>query len=142
MNLKLDEEAFGRLLKNAWEGRRVLKLKPIDIIRPLEKKTTSDKKATLFPAHAEYIVNIKNKVAEERLYGIGRVDKEAIEPRPRELRDICAAYLPDDIYNYDETGMREGEGLGQNSVNEELMRMDDLQHLHGLTNTALHQLVD
>ncbi|KAG0336556.1 hypothetical protein BG004_007999, partial [Podila humilis] len=36
---------------------------------------------------------------------IGGVDKEAIEPRLCKLREICAQFLPDDIYNCDETGV-------------------------------------
>jgi len=41
-----------------------------------------------------------------QLYGeAGEVDLEAIEPELIEIRQLCAQYTPDNIFNCDETGM-------------------------------------
>jgi len=46
------------------------------------------------------------RISYHQLYGeAGGVDLEAIEPRLREIRAVCATYPVDDIYNCDETGV-------------------------------------
>ncbi|KAG0360632.1 Tigger transposable element-derived protein 6 [Gamsiella multidivaricata] len=124
--IKLSHRSFGRMVGvNLLEG---------SLGRMLEREDKLRAAARTYPTGAHYIVDYKNLMIEEVLYrwlqdqrkqnvpvngkmikkactGLvdlqdeaGSVDLEAIEPKLTDVRQLCAQYTPDNIFNCDEIG--------------------------------------